>query len=32
VVYAGEDRFPLGSGIDAIGLRELMALLDADEV
>ena len=32
VVYAGEDRYPLGSGIEAIGLRELMALLDADEV
>jgi hypothetical protein len=32
VVYAGADRYPFGSGIEAIGLRESMALLDADEV
>ena len=32
VVYAGEERYPIGAGIEAIGLRELMTLLDADKV
>jgi len=32
VVYAGEDRFPIGSGVEAIGLRELMAMLRAEKV
>ena len=32
VIYAGEERYPIGAGIEAIGLRELMTLLDADKV
>ena len=32
VVYAGEDRYSLGAGVEAIGLRELMALIEADKV
>lgn len=32
VVYAGEERYPIGAGIEAISLRELMTLLDADKV
>ena len=27
VVYAGADRFPLGAGVEAIGLRALMEVL-----
>lgn len=27
VVHAGEDRFPMADGVDAVGLRELAALL-----
>ena len=27
VVYAGRERFPLGDGVDAIGLRDLCRLL-----
>lgn len=30
VVYAGEDRYPLGKGIEAIGLRQLADLLSQD--
>lgn len=32
LVYPGDERFSLGSGIEAIGLRELMTLLANDEV
>ncbi len=32
VVYAGEERYPIGAGIEAIGLRDLMTLLVADKV
>ncbi|HEY8031806.1 MAG TPA: hypothetical protein VIF02_05370 [Methylocella sp.] len=32
VVYAGEERYPIGAAIEAIGLRELMTLLDRDKV
>lgn len=32
LVYPGDERFSLGSGIEAIGLRELMSLLANDEV
>lgn len=28
VVYAGTERYPIGNGIEAIGLRELMLLLE----
>jgi hypothetical protein len=27
VVYAGADRFPLGAGVEAVGLRTLMEIL-----
>jgi hypothetical protein len=27
VVYAGADRFPMGAGVEAIGLRALMDVL-----
>ena len=32
LVYPGDERFSLGSGIEAIGLRELMTLLANEEV
>jgi hypothetical protein len=29
IVYAGQERFPLGEGVEAIGLAELAAVLEA---
>lgn len=32
IAYAGEERFPMGNGIEAIGVRELAALVQSESV